>query len=151
MPLGSQSLPPPPVSCRKMSKFTTLLALLSVVPSLAFAQSPVYGQCGGIGWCKSSHVLITSIEYSHASPAGATTCVSGSVCTKLNDYYSQCLYVDLFIMWIRQTLTRYVFAGPARRALLLRQLPPIPPLLAVVALHLRVPPPQSPLLLATPS
>ncbi|KAI0796064.1 glycosyl hydrolase family 61-domain-containing protein [Abortiporus biennis] len=31
-----------------------------------------YGQCGGIGW------------------TGATTCVSGSTCTVLNDYYSQC-------------------------------------------------------------
>ncbi|OCH93916.1 endoglucanase [Obba rivulosa] len=37
------------------------------------AQSSLYGQCGGIGW------------------AGATTCVSGSVCTVLNDYYYQCL------------------------------------------------------------
>lgn len=27
--------------------------------------------------------------------AGATTCVSGSVCSKQNDYYSQCMYVFL--------------------------------------------------------
>ncbi|CAE6351689.1 unnamed protein product [Rhizoctonia solani] len=33
---------------------------------------PKYGQCGGQGW------------------TGGTTCVSGSTCTKLNDYYSQC-------------------------------------------------------------
>ncbi|KAI0374349.1 beta-glucosidase [Pilatotrama ljubarskyi] len=39
----------------------------------ALAQQAVYQQCGGIGW------------------TGATTCVSGAVCTKLNDYYSQCL------------------------------------------------------------
>ncbi|KAI5795398.1 glycosyl hydrolase family 61-domain-containing protein [Peziza echinospora] len=32
-----------------------------------------YGQCGGIGY------------------TGATGCVSGSTCTKVNDYYSQCL------------------------------------------------------------
>ncbi|KAG9103176.1 hypothetical protein FRC06_011876 [Ceratobasidium sp. 370] len=32
-----------------------------------------YGQCGGIGY------------------TGATTCVSGSTCTKINDYYYQCL------------------------------------------------------------
>ncbi|KAA8631818.1 hypothetical protein SMACR_05160 [Sordaria macrospora] len=32
-----------------------------------------YGQCGGNGW------------------TGPTTCVSGSVCTKVNDWYSQCL------------------------------------------------------------
>ncbi|KAG9121201.1 hypothetical protein FRC07_002949 [Ceratobasidium sp. 392] len=31
-----------------------------------------YGQCGGIGW------------------TGATVCVSGSTCTKINDYYYQC-------------------------------------------------------------
>lgn len=39
---------------RKMSKFASLLALLAVVPSLASAQSAIYGQCGGIGWSKSS-------------------------------------------------------------------------------------------------
>ncbi|KAM5530967.1 hypothetical protein V8D89_015349 [Ganoderma adspersum] len=37
------------------------------------AQSPVWGQCGGAGW------------------AGSTTCAAGSVCTVLNDYYSQCI------------------------------------------------------------
>jgi len=37
------------------------------------AQSPLYGQCGGIGW------------------TGATTCVSGSTCTFSSAYYSQCL------------------------------------------------------------
>nr|AAF35251.1 cellobiohydrolase [Trametes versicolor] len=31
------------------------------------------GQCGGVGW------------------TGRTTCVSGSVCSKQNDYYSQCI------------------------------------------------------------
>ncbi|KAG9223004.1 hypothetical protein CCMSSC00406_0000307 [Pleurotus cornucopiae] len=40
---------------------------------LAVAQQAVYQQCGGIGW------------------TGGTTCASGSVCTVLNDYYSQCL------------------------------------------------------------
>ncbi|EJD03695.1 endoglucanase [Fomitiporia mediterranea MF3/22] len=47
----------------------SLVALLPFV----YAQSGLYQQCGGIGW------------------SGATTCVSGSVCTELNDYYSQCL------------------------------------------------------------
>ena len=32
-----------------------------------------YGQCGGIGW------------------TGSSTCATGSTCTVLNDYYSQCL------------------------------------------------------------
>ncbi|KAI8815130.1 acetyl xylan esterase [Cladochytrium replicatum] len=35
--------------------------------------SAKWGQCGGIGW------------------AGPTCCVSGTTCTKSNDYYSQCL------------------------------------------------------------
>ena len=39
----------------------------------AVAQQSVWGQCGGVGW------------------SGATTCVSGSTCTKQNDYYYQCL------------------------------------------------------------
>ena len=34
---------------------------------------PKYQQCGGIGW------------------TGSGTCVSGSTCSKTNDYYSQCI------------------------------------------------------------
>ncbi|PAV16689.1 glycoside hydrolase family 10 [Pyrrhoderma noxium] len=49
--------------------FATLLALIP----LALAQQSEWGQCGGIGW------------------TGATTCVSGTVCTVINSYYSQCL------------------------------------------------------------
>ncbi|KAL7279304.1 hypothetical protein ACG7TL_007145 [Trametes sanguinea] len=47
-------------------------ALAAIIP-LALAQSPEWGQCGGIGW------------------TGATTCVAGTVCTVINPYYSQCL------------------------------------------------------------
>ncbi|KAG9249822.1 exoglucanase [Emericellopsis atlantica] len=36
-------------------------------------QSPKWGQCGGNGF------------------SGCTTCASGSTCTRVNDYYSQCL------------------------------------------------------------
>ncbi|KAG8709826.1 hypothetical protein FRC08_017991 [Ceratobasidium sp. 394] len=50
-----------------------IILAASFLVSSALAQSPLYGQCGGIGW------------------SGATTCVSGSVCTKINDYYYQCL------------------------------------------------------------
>ncbi|CAL1707580.1 unnamed protein product [Somion occarium] len=52
------------------------LAFITVFACLVFkvtAQSSAWGQCGGIGW------------------SGATTCVSGYTCTKLNDYYSQCV------------------------------------------------------------
>ncbi|KAL4243219.1 glycosyl hydrolase 3 family protein [Abortiporus biennis] len=45
----------------------------AVFATAVIAQSQIYQQCGGIGW------------------SGATTCVSGAVCTKLNDYYFQCL------------------------------------------------------------
>ncbi|KLO10825.1 endo-1,4-B-xylanase A [Schizopora paradoxa] len=51
------------------ASFASLLALVS----FAAAQSQLWGQCGGIGW------------------TGPTTCVSGSVCTVSNAYYSQCL------------------------------------------------------------
>ncbi|KAF3909537.1 Exoglucanase-6A [Arthrobotrys entomopaga] len=52
-------------------KQSTLLLLAGAV--LASAQSPLYGQCGGIGW------------------NGPTSCVSGSTCVFSNDYYSQCV------------------------------------------------------------
>ncbi|KAJ3489002.1 hypothetical protein NLI96_g2458 [Meripilus lineatus] len=56
-----------------MKSAAALTALVALLPAFASAQSQVWGQCGGIGW------------------SGATTCVSGSTCTKLNDYYSQCI------------------------------------------------------------
>ncbi|KZV85650.1 hypothetical protein EXIGLDRAFT_775316 [Exidia glandulosa HHB12029] len=46
-----------------------LFALVALLPAFVAAQSQVWGQCGGIGW------------------NGPTTCVSGSVCTKQNDWY----------------------------------------------------------------
>ncbi|RDX42231.1 acetyl xylan esterase [Lentinus brumalis] len=57
-----------------MFSFKSALGFVALLPlaQLAAAQSAVWGQCGGIGW------------------SGATSCVSGSACVKLNDYYSQC-------------------------------------------------------------
>ncbi|KAH8100570.1 beta-glucosidase [Cristinia sonorae] len=55
----------------KMTAFAFISQLLLV--SVAVAQSAVYQQCGGIGW------------------TGSTQCVANAVCTKQNDYYSQCL------------------------------------------------------------
>ncbi|KAK4449678.1 endo-1,4-beta-xylanase D [Podospora aff. communis PSN243] len=52
---------------------TRLAVALTVVPAAALAQSPLWGQCGGQGW------------------TGPTTCVSGAVCQKSNDWYSQCV------------------------------------------------------------
>ncbi|KAI0076116.1 CEL4a mannanase [Panus rudis PR-1116 ss-1] len=49
------------------------VALAVALSPVVRAASPVWGQCGGIGW------------------AGDTTCVSGTTCTKLNDWYFQCI------------------------------------------------------------
>ena len=54
-------------------KLSAAFATLAAVLPYALAQSQEWGQCGGIGW------------------TGATTCVSGTVCTVINAYYSQCL------------------------------------------------------------
>ncbi|KAG9224196.1 hypothetical protein CCMSSC00406_0004695 [Pleurotus cornucopiae] len=52
---------------------TLLSAIIFILAPAALAQQSTWGQCGGIGW------------------TGATTCVSGSVCSKQNDWYSQCI------------------------------------------------------------
>ncbi|KAF4569516.1 hypothetical protein EYR36_009309 [Pleurotus pulmonarius] len=52
---------------------TLLSATFLVLAPVALAQQSTWGQCGGIGW------------------TGATTCVSGSICSKQNDWYSQCI------------------------------------------------------------
>jgi len=49
------------------------IASASVVVAAASGQQVEWGQCGGQGW------------------TGATTCVSGTVCTVQNPFYSQCL------------------------------------------------------------
>jgi hypothetical protein len=82
---------PPPASTTKASSTsatggagpsttltTTRVTTSASVPvtttsSAAGPAQTKYGQCGGSGW------------------AGATACVSGSTCTKVNDWYSQCL------------------------------------------------------------
>ncbi|TFY55804.1 hypothetical protein EVG20_g9187 [Dentipellis fragilis] len=47
--------------------------LLLAVLDVALAQQAVWAQCGGIGW------------------PGDTSCVSGTICTVLNPYFSQCI------------------------------------------------------------
>ncbi|KAF9763686.1 hypothetical protein IL306_003021 [Fusarium sp. DS 682] len=51
----------------------TLSIVLALAPVAAFAQSPIWGQCGGNGW------------------TGPTTCQSGLKCEKINDWYYQCV------------------------------------------------------------
>ncbi|KAK6538476.1 hypothetical protein TWF694_010059 [Orbilia ellipsospora] len=52
---------------------SVIIAFISSFAGAALAQSPVWGQCGGIGW------------------TGPTTCVAGNTCVYSNAYYSQCL------------------------------------------------------------
>ncbi|KAJ2912811.1 hypothetical protein MD484_g7613, partial [Candolleomyces efflorescens] len=53
---------------------TTQTTVVVPTPSAPAGQLiPKYGQCGGNGW------------------TGGTQCAAGSVCTKLNDWYSQCI------------------------------------------------------------
>ncbi|KAI0056052.1 hypothetical protein BV25DRAFT_1921291 [Artomyces pyxidatus] len=56
-----------------MRIFTATVYTSYLASTAAYAQSPLWGQCGGSGW------------------NGATTCVSGATCTYENPYYSQCL------------------------------------------------------------
>lgn len=52
---------------------TMRLLAATVLLTGTLAQSSAYGQCGGSSWL------------------GATTCVSGYVCSYANDFYSQCV------------------------------------------------------------
>ncbi|KAK6823599.1 glycoside hydrolase family 10 protein [Apiospora arundinis] len=52
---------------------SSLVLALAPAAALAQAPAPLFGRCGGQRW------------------TGANTCVSGTVCTKFNDWYSQCL------------------------------------------------------------
>ncbi|KAI1796949.1 endo-1,4-beta-xylanase C precursor [Ganoderma leucocontextum] len=56
-----------------MLRLSTTFPVFTALVPFALGQASEWGQCGGIGW------------------TGATTCVAGTTCTYLNDYYSQCL------------------------------------------------------------
>ncbi|KAI0795876.1 acetyl xylan esterase [Abortiporus biennis] len=74
---GPQPTTVPPTSVPPTSVPPTTVPPTTVPPTTVPLPSgtPVahWGQCGGIGW------------------TGSTVCASGFTCTKLNDYYSQCL------------------------------------------------------------
>ncbi|KAG8688207.1 hypothetical protein FRC11_005868 [Ceratobasidium sp. 423] len=61
----------PGVSTTARATSTTAAPTTSAPPTSGTV--PKYGQCGGIGW------------------TGATTCVAGSTCKVINDYYYQCV------------------------------------------------------------
>ncbi|KAI5777587.1 glycosyl hydrolase family 61-domain-containing protein [Geopyxis carbonaria] len=73
---SSGTSPTSPASSVTSAPATTKTSTTSAAPATsstaAAAGVAKYGQCGGQGW------------------SGATTCIS-STCTKVNDYYSQCL------------------------------------------------------------
>ncbi|KAE9394437.1 glycoside hydrolase [Gymnopus androsaceus JB14] len=58
---------------KTMKSSFELLAVLIALSTSVLGQSPVWGQCGGIGW------------------DGPTTCAAGSGCVVSSPYYSQCL------------------------------------------------------------
>ncbi|CAE6458901.1 unnamed protein product [Rhizoctonia solani] len=67
MPVGAGN-----TTTKTTAAVTTKTTSASAAPTSS-GTAAKYGQCGGIGW------------------AGATACASGVTCTKLNDYYYQCL------------------------------------------------------------
>jgi hypothetical protein len=81
---GSGGSPPVSSSSTTAAPQTTTL-VTSTTPTSTTAAPPAqtsqpsagsigkYAQCGGTGW------------------TGSGSCVSGATCTKINDYYSQCL------------------------------------------------------------
>lgn len=62
-----------PVTTTPVVTPTTLSTRVTATASAPASQQTKYGQCGGNGY------------------SGPTVCVAGSVCNKLNDYYSQCV------------------------------------------------------------
>ncbi|KAK1779916.1 glycosyl hydrolase family 61-domain-containing protein [Copromyces sp. CBS 386.78] len=60
------------VSSTKATTSSAAQATTTAAPATGGTQTK-YGQCGGNGW------------------TGPTVCVGGSTCTKVNDWYSQCL------------------------------------------------------------
>jgi len=70
----SSSTPPPPSSSSApSSSSSSSSAPITSSGSSSSCSSAQYGQCAGINY------------------SGCTTCASGSTCTYVNDYYSQCL------------------------------------------------------------
>lgn len=69
------------------ARFLVLLHLALGLAIGAHAQAAIYQQCGGIGWSVLICVmfLVCAVQYlRHNYRTGATTCVSGTVCTTLN-------------------------------------------------------------------
>ncbi|KAL0952959.1 hypothetical protein HGRIS_007170 [Hohenbuehelia grisea] len=86
-PQAPATVPPSPTPTPTLSQYSSVcyttvytappnITPTPLPPPPPSAGLPIWGQCGGIGW---------------TPPGGLTQCTAGSVCNKLNDYYSQCI------------------------------------------------------------
>lgn len=75
LPTSSSPTARPTTTSSSSTKVTSSTRVTSTTPTPTStgAMVPKWGQCGGIGW------------------TGPTNCPAGTICTKANDYYSQCL------------------------------------------------------------
>ncbi|KAG8694610.1 hypothetical protein FRC08_008376 [Ceratobasidium sp. 394] len=71
-----------------MHRSISVGTLVAVAASAVSAQQPQWAQCGGLNW------------------TGPTTCVAGTTCVKLNDYYSQCLATSTTTVKSTSTTTK---------------------------------------------
>lgn len=74
-PRPTTTAQPPPITTTTPPGTPTTTTLPPVItpPPPTGGDIPKFAQCGGVGW------------------SGAGSCIAGSTCTKLNDWYSQCL------------------------------------------------------------
>ncbi|KAM0708024.1 hypothetical protein Q7P35_004673 [Cladosporium inversicolor] len=68
-----------------------VFAVTAAVSSLANAQQMAWEKCGGQGIAHSKLLTGTKDADKGVGWTGPTSCVSGYVCTSLNDWYSQCV------------------------------------------------------------
>lgn len=72
VPTGNPATPTTLVTSSKAAT-STKAAEPTPTPEVPSCSTAKYGQCGGIGF------------------SGCASCASGSTCSKINDYYSQCV------------------------------------------------------------
>ena len=72
----------------KMRVKQVVLAVAAAATSLVSAQQTAWGQCGGQGIVYSSLSTVTTSTDNGIGWSGPTSCVSGYVCTYLNNWHS---------------------------------------------------------------
>ena len=73
---------------QKMRLKQAVFAAAAAVTSLVNAQQTAWGQCGGQGIVYSSHLTELMYADKGAGWSGPTSCISGYVCTYLNNWHS---------------------------------------------------------------